>query len=538
MTYRKMKTNPDNTKYRVLIIEDDRIDQTAFQQMVEKEGLPYDYVMAASVSEAKGVLDSERFDVVIVDHFLGDGTAFDVLDYVTEMPVIFITAAGDEGLAVKAMKAGACDYIIKDPVHNYLEVLPELVKNAIKHKRAELELKRYHDNLERLVKERTEQLAKEKDLLSVTLSSMGDGLIAVDDKKHIILFNNKAGELTGLSSDDVIGRPIDEIFYTIDEKTKRTIESPIDKVLRSGKIKESGAENDALVTKDGRKCSISATAAPINNNDGVTIGAVMVLRDVSKERKTERLKNDFISSVSHELRTPLTSIKAYTETILNDPHTKEETRTEFLKIINEEAERLAKLIEGLLEISKIESGIAEIIQKPMDISSVIKQVVVALEPLANKNNIHLKTNIDENICEFNGDEQRIISAITNLVNNAIKFTTEGGEVSVTAYCRDGELIIRVADTGMGIPKEFLPKLFERFYRVYRPGIKIQGTGLGLAIVKEIILLHNGRIEVESEVDRGTTFTVFLPLALHKESQGLPQVKNLPQKQVTCKSAKN
>jgi two-component system phosphate regulon sensor histidine kinase PhoR len=520
-----MKTNSNNTKYRVLFVEDDRIDQTAFQRMVENEELPYDYAVAGSVSEAKSMLDSKRFDVAIVDHFLGDGTAFDVLDSVVETPVILATGAGDEELAVKAIKAGACDYIIKDPVHNYLKVLPELVKNAIKHKRAELELKGYHDNLERLVKERTEQLAKEKELLSVTLSSMGDGLIAVDDNKRIILFNNKTRELTGLRFEDVTGKPIDEVFYTIDEKTKRTIDSPIDKVLRSGKVEESGAKNDALIARNGNKCAISATAAPINNNDGTIIGAVMVFRDVSKERETDRLKNDFISSVSHELRTPLTSIKAYTETILNDVNTKEETRTEFLKIINEEADRLAKLIEGLLEISRIESGTAEIVRKFVNIPSIIQRVVVALEPLANKNNIHLKTDIDEDTCEFNGDEQKIMSAITNLVNNAIKFTTEGGKVSVTAYCRDGELVIRVADTGMGIPKEVLPKLFDRFYRVYRPGIQIPGTGLGLAIVKEIILSHGGRIEVESEVNRGTTFTVFLPL------------NSLPQKQVTCKSAK-
>ncbi|MHC4114395.1 MAG: sensor histidine kinase [Planctomycetota bacterium] len=520
-----MKTNSNNTKYRVLFVEDDRIDQTAFQQMVKDEGLPYNYAIAGSVSEAKSMLGSERFDVAIVDHFLGDGTAFDVLDSAAETPVIFATGAGDEGLAVKAMKAGACDYIIKDPVHNYLKVLPELVKNAIKHKKAELELKGYHDSLEKVVKERTEQLAKEKELLSVTLSSMGDGLIAVDDNKCITLFNDKARELTGLRFENVTGKPIDEIFYTINEKTKRNIESPIDKVLRSGKIEESGAENDALITKDGRKCLISATAAPINNNDGTMIGAVMVFRDVSKEREVDRLKNDFISSVSHELRTPLTSIKAYTETILHDTNAEEDTRTEFLNIINEESDRLANLIESLLEISRIDSGTAEIVRELVNIPSIIQRVVVALEPLANKNNIQLKTDIDEDICEFNGDEQKIMSAITNLVNNAIKFTLKGGEVSVTACRQNDELVIRIVDTGMGIPKEVLPKLFDRFYRVYRPGIQIQGTGLGLAIVKEIILMHSGRIEVESEVDHGTTFTVFLPL------------NELPQEQVACKSAK-
>ena len=183
-----METN----KYRVLLIEDDKIAQTAFRRLVNEENLPYDYTIAGSVSEATSIIENNNFDIVIVDYQLGDGTAFDLFDSIKDTPIIFATGAGNEELAVRAMKNGAYDYLIKNTTRNYLKVLPEIVENAIKHKKNENELKNYHSNLEKRVKERTEQLAAEKELLSVTLSSMGEGVIVVDTEKRIMLFNSVA----------------------------------------------------------------------------------------------------------------------------------------------------------------------------------------------------------------------------------------------------------------------------------------------------------------------------------------------------------
>ena len=143
-----------------------------------------------------------------------------------------------------------------------------------------------------------------------------------------------------------------------------------------------------------------------------------------------------------------------------------------------------------------------------------------MNPLADKKNIELGKDLSEEIPELQADESKIESVVTNLVNNAIKFTPENGQVSVSARCQDEDVVIRVSDTGMGIPKEALAKIFDRFYRVYRPGKQIQGTGLGLAIVKEIVMMHGGRIEVESEVEQGTTFSVFLPLCFDPASEAL------------------
>jgi signal transduction histidine kinase len=243
-------------------------------------------------------------------------------------------------------------------------------------------------------------------------------------------------------------------------------------------------------------------------------GIVMVLHDVSQQREIDRMKSDFISSVSHELRTPLTSIKAYAETMLSDKNMTEETRREFLSVINEESDRLTNLINDILEISRIESGTIEITRKSVNVISVVSRAVADLEHLAGKKKIRLQTDIAEQLPLTLGDENKIHSMVSNLVNNAIKFTPDNGLITVSAQIsHDGsQLIIKVADNGMGIPKEDLPKIFGRFYRVNRPGKQIQGTGLGLAIVKEIVIRHDGRIEVESEIEKGSTFTVYLPAA--------------------------
>jgi len=500
----------ENTKYRVLLIEDDKLDQMTFERLVKEQKLAYDYKIAGSFAQAKNILSFDQFDIVVVDYFLGDGTAFDVLNLVNGTPVIFATGAGDEETAVKAMKAGAYDYVIKDIERNYLKVLPQVIEKAITHKKTKDTLREYHNNLEGLVKQRTEQLAQEKELLAVTLASMTDGVIAVDAEKRIILFNKVAESLTGWSFEEVQGKAVDEILRVIDEKTKKGIQSPIDKVLSSGKT-EGGTDRDVLIARNKSYCPISATAAPLCKNGGTLIGVVMVFRDVSREREIDRMKTDFVSCVSHELRTPLTAIKAYAATILRDPNMPEQTRREFLTVVDEESSLLQNLIEGLLEISRIESGTVKFSREPVDIASVIDQVLSALRHLADKKNIQLKTDISDGLGQLQGDEGKIQSMVMNLVNNAIKFTPMHSQVSISAQRDDHELVIRVSDTGVGIPKESLPKIFDRFYRVPRSGKRIPGTGLGLAIVKEIVNMHGGRIEVESQVGKGSTFTVFLPL---------------------------
>lgn len=504
------KDNMAESRYRILLIEDDKIAQMAFKRFVAEESVPYDCTIASSVSEAKGILAAGKFDAVIVDYLLGDGTAFDVFRSIVDTPIIFATSAGNEELAVRAMKTGAYDYLIKDPARNYLKLLPNIIGKAINYKKVQDKLKEYHEHLERLVAERTDQLAAEKELMSVTLASLTDGVIVVDTEKRIVLLNPVAENLTEVRYNYIKGHLVSNVFRLVDERSGGPLESPIDCVLNSQGTGPA-AKCGNLIGKNGSECPVAAAAAPIRTGSGPIMGVVMVLHDLRQEREIDRMKTDFISSVSHELRTPLTSIRAYTATILRDRNMTDKTKYNFLAVILEETERLTNLVNQLLEVSHLESGTVRIVRESVDIPAIIEQVVTALEPLAQDKNIQLETDVCDQLPILLGDKGKIQSIILNLVSNAIKFTPDDGRVRISIQHRDQELVIRVSDTGVGIPREELPRIFERFYRGKRTSEQVKGTGLGLAIVKELVTMHGGRVGVESEPDRGTTFTVALPV---------------------------
>jgi two-component system phosphate regulon sensor histidine kinase PhoR len=503
-----MTTTQENA-FRVLFVDDDKFDQMAFNRLVKQLQLPYDYIIADSLEQAKNILNNHTFDIIITDYYLGDGTGFDIIGLARNTPVVFVTGAGDEEIAVKALKQGAFDYMVKDGGCDHLKLLPQVLKQAVMHKKTAEDLQQYHSSLESLVRQRTDQLTREKELLSVTLAGMTDAVIAVDCEKQIFLFNPVAETLTKYRAAEAQNKPIDIILRLIDEKTKRPVESTIDRAFASGGTQH-GTDRDILIARDGAHCPVSTTATPIRNSNGAVIGVVIVLRNVAGQRELDRMKRNLISCVSHELRTPLTSIKSYVATILRDPNMPEQTKLKFLSIIEAESNRLQKLIEGLLELSQIESGAAQFVKQPVAVGALIAQVLQILQPVADKKNIRITADIQTDFGRFSADEGKLCSLLTNLLDNAIKFTPDSGLVSISAKRSNNELIIRVIDTGVGIPSQALPRIFDPFYRVPKPDTQIPGTGLGLAIVKEIVDMHSGRIEVESEPDKGTTFSVYLP----------------------------
>lgn len=252
----------------------------------------------------------------------------------------------------------------------------------------------------------------------------------------------------------------------------------------------------------------------LNNELQKTNQLLKVERDREKEhvkalQKLNAMKNEFVSSVSHELRTPLASIIGFAQTLLIDPDLPLETRSEFLQIVHDEGKRLAKLINDLLDIARIESGRAELEKREGDLIPLLQRAVQSVALQADAKNIHmgLETDAQEIIFEF--DPDRLSQVVVNLLGNAVKFTPEGGNVTLRAEEDEQEIRIIVSDTGLGIPADDLPHLFEKFYRVHRPGLDIRGTGLGLAIVHQLVELHGGRIEVESSENEGSTFTIRL-----------------------------
>ncbi|HHV54312.1 MAG TPA: hypothetical protein GXX55_02510, partial [Firmicutes bacterium] len=244
-------------------------------------------------------------------------------------------------------------------------------------------------------------------------------------------------------------------------------------------------------------------------------GVVVVFHDITELRRLERVRKDFVTNVSHELRTPLTSVKGFVETLLDGAMNDPVTCRRFLEIINQQAERLVALVNDLLDLSRVESPDIPLRRQAINLNSLAQEVGLTLTPRAESQGLRLELDLEPNLPPVWGDEELLRRLLLNLVDNAIKYTPAGGRVTIrTRAERSGGLTLAVADTGVGIPKRDLPRIFERFYRVDKARSRqLGGTGLGLAIVRHIVERHGATIDVQSEVGAGSTFTVHFPAGL-------------------------
>jgi len=243
--------------------------------------------------------------------------------------------------------------------------------------------------------------------------------------------------------------------------------------------------------------------------DGKPDGAVLVFHDITELRKLEQVRKDFVANVSHELRTPMTNIKGYSETLLEGALDDPKVAREFAQIIQDDADRLTQLIDDLLSLAKIESGKIVFEKRLYDLKAVVDAVVRDLTPQARKFKVTVQNTIPSPVYA-SVDHPTMTQVFFNLVDNAIKYNREDGQVTISAREDNGKVIVSIADTGMGIPAEDMSRIFERFYRVDKArSRKLGGTGLGLSIVKHILQLHGADIAVQSEPGRGSTFQVTL-----------------------------
>jgi signal transduction histidine kinase len=246
---------------------------------------------------------------------------------------------------------------------------------------------------------------------------------------------------------------------------------------------------------------------------GELSGALLVFHDITELRRLERVRQDFVANVSHELRTPLSSIKGYSETLIEGGVTQQKEQKEFLGIIHRESDRLAKLIDDLLDLSRIESGKMAMVLMPMDLLPAVKRAAAILEKQAASKSIRITLDIPSGTPRILADESRLSQVILNLLDNAVKYTPEVGDVRISAVA-DGHFVrVDVSDTGVGIPEADIPRIFERFYRVDKARSReLGGTGLGLSIVKHIVQAHGGQVSVRSAPSKGTTFSFIIPVA--------------------------
>ena len=348
---------------------------------------------------------------------------------------------------------------------------------------------------------RIEEVTASRSLLEAVLLSMSEGVMVVDAKCGILLMNKPLKDFL-LIRDDPAGKKPLEVIRNID------IQEIAEDVLNLKK----GVEccEISLLFPEERILLVHAT--PVLREDRVE-GAVLVFHDITELRRLDKVRQDFVANVSHELRTPVTIIKGYAETLLECALDDKGHAREFLQVIHSDSDRLARLIDDLLDLSRIESGKLNLTFRPCAIKGIVERVVLELKKQADERSVTIKVDIPEDIPDILADEAGIGQVLLNLLDNAIKYNKEKGLVTVSAGENNGYVKVEVFDTGVGIPERDLNRIFERFYRVDKARSReLGGTGLGLSIVKQIIQEHNGEVAVESLMGQGSTFSFTIPKA--------------------------
>jgi two-component system phosphate regulon sensor histidine kinase PhoR len=337
--------------------------------------------------------------------------------------------------------------------------------------------------------------------LETVLKSMAEGVLVVNKNGDILIMNPSLRRIFLIDADPQGKSPL-ELIRNV------TVQDIIDRTLKGEQTLVS--QELLLYSPEERTLRINSAAI---TRDNIIEGAILVFHDITELRRLEQIRQDFVANVSHELRTPISSIKGYAETLLEGALEDKDNAKEFISIIYQDSNRLANLINDLLDISKIESGKMKMNFIALDPVSVIRRAINVIENQAKVKSISLKLKLPPETPKIKADETRISQVIINLLDNAIKYTPENGLVTISAHVVGNTLQIDVADTGIGISEKDLPRIFERFYRVDRARSReLGGTGLGLSIVKHIVQAHAGQVWVKSELGRGSTFSFTIPLA--------------------------
>ena len=365
-----------------------------------------------------------------------------------------------------------------------------------------VELRKHASALEKRVEERTTELYNAKERVEAILASVGDGVIVTDLNSIITTVNKAYEDQSGILAQDIIGKKLSDLFTDMNDP--EALDS-MRATLQEGRVWIGELLSQH---KDGTKFNIQLTVAPVRDQAGQMVGFVGSQRDITRQTELARLKDIFVSDVSHELRTPTSNISLYLELLEGAPP---EKRKHYLNVLMEQSQLLRKLVEDILDLSRLTMGKAKRIEfTAVDLNAVTQQVVAAHAAMAEVSALDLRFEPDINLPAVYGEPNQLARLITNLVANALRYTP-AGKVVVRTFTDNHSICLDVTDTGMGIDVDDRHHLFERFYRGrnVRQSL-IHGTGLGLAIVKEIVDLHEGEIEVVSEFGKGSTFTVRLP----------------------------
>ena len=353
------------------------------------------------------------------------------------------------------------------------------------------------------VQERVHKQASRNHALNVVMNQMQNGIIAVDENLKVILVTPVAKKLLG-----IVGTPEGKLISDASKDVR--LDGVFNEAMRQGGVYTNEVAARTAVGRGHRPLRLYVSPM---RNDGRVVGALAMVEDITEIRRLEQVRTDFAANVSHELKTPLTSIRGFVETLENGAIDNPPMAHKFLKIIMLETERLTRLINDILSISKLESGQDEVSIERLRLDKMAYDVADMLSIHAGEKEVTINCHLNKEPVMIMGNSDRIEQMLINLVENGIKYNKPGGSVTVQVFSNGMEANVAISDTGIGIAEENLPRLFERFYRVDKGRSRqMGGTGLGLAIVKHIVRSMNGEIEVHSKLGEGTEFLITLPLA--------------------------
>jgi PAS domain S-box-containing protein len=482
---------PNDYVPKILVVDDEQRIRDACKMILEEDG--YDVMTASDGTKGVDLITAHHFDIILLDLMMPTLSGFDVLANVKSLHpdtvVIVITGYATLEHSVESMKKGAFDFLPKPFTPDHLRVI---ISKALDHTMA------------------LRDIANTSSRLRTMVNRLSDGVMC-SNRQQSVVFANPAflfmlGCRPGL---DTIGRPVGELV--VDTRIRELIKTALQMDQQS--TGEVSNEITLPPSNASGERIIDVRCLPFRDRSGINIGVITVLHDITAARRMDQMKSDFVSMVSHEIRSPMNSVLMQLQVIMDGLAGEvTEKQLEILQRASMKIQSLSQMTSELLDLASIESGLTVQKKEPISMDELIREQIQLHLPQVQSQSIELTAELPDDVPLLLADRRNMEEVLSNLITNAIKYTPAGGKICLGLSIDGNYLCIKVSDTGYGITEDEKEKIFERFYRVKNQQTRhIQGTGLGLAIVKSLIEAHQGRIEVDSRPDKGSTFSVYLPV---------------------------
>ncbi|MFT5698935.1 MAG: two-component system phosphate regulon sensor histidine kinase PhoR [Desulforhopalus sp.] len=472
----------------ILVIDDEARIRDACTLVLADRG--FEVSSAPDGEQGLEMIGKHNFDIVLVDLMMPTISGFDVLSEVRknhpDTVVIVITGYATLEHSIEAMKKGAFDFIPKPFTPDQLRAV---VDKSLQYTNA------------------LQDIAESKSRLRVMVNRLAEGVITTDSNKLIVQANRAFLHMMGYHGEDVIGRSVSSVIES------KELLNAIDETLAMTPATFAELTSELTIQGDNGEKFYSSRCSPFRSKSGNNLGTITVLHDITALKKVDQMKSDFVSMVSHEIRSPMNSLLMQLKIIMDGlAGDVTDKQREILERASGKILNLNNLVSELLDLSRIESGLIAHEKEMVDLTQLLRDQQIFHAPYADKNNISIELALSDDLPPILANQQNIEEIFSNLITNAIKYSPADTAVTISTERENEYLKIKVKDNGFGMEKEDLKNIFTRFYRVKNATTReIYGTGLGLAIVKSIVESHHGSITVESEIGKGSTFTILLPL---------------------------